>query len=772
MSLPAERLPTPDPLPSGDASAASPPVEAVSTIVAAVLIGVSPRRIRQLIEDSWAALGMAWQVGGEWMIDRRADARLTDKTWFNHRDLEQLAGLVRDGTRPDLIEIAKFRREALERFELSGLRPNERIALERIVNAMLAEEKLGRPGFRNLSKSSLYAWRTAYRKGGIAALVPGFDKRVGGERIEVGEAAIEEAMNYLLGPNALKEQAVFEIITGKAAERPTDPAWVTGSKSTFFKAIRERLPAAVKTLAHKGQRAARANCIPKLQSDFEAVGAGEEYVADTRHLDTWCRVQTSRGWRAVRLYLTAMQDRRSRMIVGWVLAPFADTSTVLEALKRAIRDYGKPRILRTDQGKDYRAAKRHGAIERPDGTKTETVLRELGIAARGVAAYTPWAKLIESHFRGMKDTLDRLYQSFWGGCPLERHEEKAKWVKENLHKLPTLAQIEADYRTYLDGYHSKPHSAPDLFGMTPLQAMTELRTEPARMESAAVLDMLFRVFTKSKLVRRDGVKHLTYWYGNGDPKLFTMRGQRVILSFDLSDMGTARVHDLQRRPMFDIACLAVTGWSQREVLAALKQRRDIIKPYAAQVKKAREFMARKSPSELLAERAAGQRALYGDGKPSARQIAESPAPTLRVRPDLEDAIAQCSPAQGSEAASKAIRTGTDDDGIDLFDLIGDEPPPQTHRPASRNDVDDEEEYSYLDFIDDLIPRESTESCSGGDADHADEFAESLMADAGLGDADDDSFDAAPDEADLSADDAGDVDTPPDFDFDDGEDDDA
>ncbi len=752
MSLPAKRLPTPAGPPQGDASAASPPVETISTIEAAGLLGVSQRRVRQMIDESWAARGMAWQVGGDWLIDRRADARLTNKQWFTRSDLEQLADLVRGGTRPDLVEIAKLRREALERFALSGPRPNERIALERIKNAMLADGTLGRPGFRKLSKSSLYAWRAAYRKGGIAALVPGFDKRSGGERIEVGEAAIEEGLNYLLGPNALKEQAVFEIVAGKAAQNPNNPAWITGSKSTFFKAIRERLPAQAKTLAHKGQRAARASCIPKLETDFESIGAGEEYVADTRHLDAWCRVQTSRGWRAVRPYLTAMQDRRSRMIVGWVLAPFADTSTVLEALKRAIRDYGKPRILRTDQGKDYRAAKRHGAIERPDGTKTETVLRELGIAARGVAAYTPWAKLIESHFRGMKDTLDRLYPSFWGGFPLERHEEKAKWVKENLHKLPTLAQIEADYRTYLDGYHSKPHSAPDLFGMTPLQAMTELRTEPARMESAAVLDLLFRAYTKPKMVRRDGVRHEGRWYGNGDPRLFAMAGrrERVILSFDLSDMGTARVHDLQRRPLFDVECLNVAGWTAREVKEANKQRRDLLKPLAAQVRKAREFMLRKTPGELLAERAAGQRALYGDGKPTARQVAESPQPALRIRPDLEEAIAQTGRAPSAEAPSKAARTGTDDEPeFSIQEMLADIN--DRHEIMSGHSRRDED-APLIDLYDVL-----DDSPSDPPAIASDDTDE------------DDGFDFEPDEADLSADDG---DTPPDFDLDDGEDDDA
>lgn len=750
MSLPAKRLPTPDAQPQGAAKASSPPVEAVSTIEAAILLGVSQRRVRQMIEDGWAARGMAWQTpGGEWFIDRRADARLTNKQWFTRRDLEQLADLVRGGTRPDLIEIAKLRREALERFELSGLRPNERVAIDRIRNAMLAEGALGRPGFRKLSKSTLYEWRKFYRAGGIASLVPGFDKRTGGERIEVGEAAIEEALNYLLGPNALKERAVFEIVAGKAAQRPGDPAWVTGSKATFFKALRARLPVQAKVLAHKGQRAARAACIPKLESDFESIGAGEEYVADTRHLDMWCRVLTSRGWRPVRPFLTALEDRRSRMIVGSVIAPYADTSTILEAIKRAIRDYGKPRIYRTDQGKDYRASKRHGAIELPDGSRLDSVLKELGIEARSVAAYTPWAKLIESHFRGMKDHLDRLYAAFWGGCPSERHEDKAKWVKQNLHKLPTLAQVETDYRAYLDNYHSRPHSAADLFGMTPAQAMTELRTEPARMESAAVLDLLFRAYTKPKLVRRDGVRHMGKWYGNGDPRLFAMAGrrERVILSFDLSDMGTARVHDLQRRPLFDVECLNVAGWTAREVKEASKQRRDLLKPFAAQVRKARELMARKTPAELLAERAAGQRALYGDGKPTARQIAESPPPALRIRPDLEDAIAQTGRAPSAEAPSKAARTGTDDEpeftlGEMLDGLINSQPV-----GGARDKDDDEPQIDLLDCLDDPF------ECDAGPG-----------GDAGAGD--DDSLDFDPDDAELDTDD--DTTTDPDFDAGDGE----
>ena len=53
------------------------------------------------------------------------------------------------------------------------------------------------------------------------------------------------------------------------------------------------------------------------------------------------------------LYLTAIIDVYSRFIVGWQLSNSLDKETQTAVLLEAVRRYGKPEILNSDQGSQY-----------------------------------------------------------------------------------------------------------------------------------------------------------------------------------------------------------------------------------------------------------------------------------------------------------------------------------------------------------------------------------------------------------------------------------
>lgn len=53
------------------------------------------------------------------------------------------------------------------------------------------------------------------------------------------------------------------------------------------------------------------------------------------------------------VYLTAIIDWHSRYLVGWELSDTLDTAPVLAAVKKAIRRYGKPGIINSDQGSQF-----------------------------------------------------------------------------------------------------------------------------------------------------------------------------------------------------------------------------------------------------------------------------------------------------------------------------------------------------------------------------------------------------------------------------------
>ena len=53
------------------------------------------------------------------------------------------------------------------------------------------------------------------------------------------------------------------------------------------------------------------------------------------------------------MYLAAIIDWYSCYIVGWELSDTLDTAPVLAAVKKAIRQYGKPEIINSDQGYQF-----------------------------------------------------------------------------------------------------------------------------------------------------------------------------------------------------------------------------------------------------------------------------------------------------------------------------------------------------------------------------------------------------------------------------------
>jgi len=64
------------------------------------------------------------------------------------------------------------------------------------------------------------------------------------------------------------------------------------------------------------------------------------------------------------LYLTAVMDVYSRKILSWGLSNSQDAKWCLEVLEEAVRRYGKPEIVNSDQGSQYTSALWTGYLER------------------------------------------------------------------------------------------------------------------------------------------------------------------------------------------------------------------------------------------------------------------------------------------------------------------------------------------------------------------------------------------------------------------------
>jgi transposase InsO family protein len=82
-----------------------------------------------------------------------------------------------------------------------------------------------------------------------------------------------------------------------------------------------------------------------LGRQFEATGANEKWVADITS------IPTREGW----LYLAAVEDLYSRMVVGWSMADRMESRLVVDALEMAVqrRLPGEGLLAHSDRGSQY-----------------------------------------------------------------------------------------------------------------------------------------------------------------------------------------------------------------------------------------------------------------------------------------------------------------------------------------------------------------------------------------------------------------------------------
>lgn len=148
------------------------------------------------------------------------------------------------------------------------------------------------------------------------------------------------------------------------------------------------------------------------------------------------------------LYLTAIIDWYSRMIVGWNLSDTLDTAYVIQAVRTAVAGHGTPSILNSDQGSQFTAS------------RYKEFLKSLHIT-QSMDGKSRWADniMIERWFRSLK--TEEIY----------------------LNEYPTPKTLRRAIGAYVDQYnHIRPHAALD--NQTPAQIYY------ARFPQSADLDKL------------------------------------------------------------------------------------------------------------------------------------------------------------------------------------------------------------------------------------------------------------------------------------------
>lgn len=314
----------------------------------------------------------------------------------------------------------------------------------------------------------------------------------------------------------------------------------------------------VRILAERGEKEWRRNVMMKCLRDTSTVPVLGIVQGDSHTFDFWVEYKDPDNGKisAIRPTMVAWIDTRSRVVMGCVLAKNVNAQVVKQSMVKLVYDYGVPKCILIDNGKDYTAKEMLGR-SRKERNKLLTLdkestgfYRSLGIVDDyRTLPYQPWSKgPIERFFGTVCNQFSKWFGSYTGTLTGSKTSAKVKKDVDRLladGKLVTMNEAHDLFDLWLnETYHKKKHGG--------LKAMKEKWTTPMALfenaENRIEIPPPPRELAETLLmkpgkavVRQIGIKKLGEVYM--DYALTSYIGQTLDIRYDPSDMTKIYVYD-------------------------------------------------------------------------------------------------------------------------------------------------------------------------------------------------------------------------------------
>lgn len=317
------------------------------------------------------------------------------------------------------------------------------------------------------------------------------------------------------------------------------------SPDTFERRVK-KIPEPYIEYFRNGRKAFLDKCAPYIKRVYEDLEANDIWVADNHTFD----IMVTYDEKPIRIYLTAFLDVRSRKMMGWCVTDAPCSDATIYALRRGIEKYGIPKMIYTDNGREFlfhdfggngfRRKKKSNEEFKPP-----TILDKLQIEFRTALPQNARAKIIERSFRTVKENFSRLFEAYTGGSVAERPERLKKVVK-NPDKLTLVNDFMKYVDAYLYGdYNKRKHTGEGMYGKSPDEVFAETLFEK-RVASIEDLNLMLMRYSNLMQVKRNGVslkfygKELQYWT---DDLLLNHFGEKVYVRYAPDDLSKVRIYD-------------------------------------------------------------------------------------------------------------------------------------------------------------------------------------------------------------------------------------
>lgn len=348
------------------------------------------------------------------------------------------------------------------------------------------------------------------------------------------------------------------------------------SARTFGRYIDKEIPVPVLKYYRFGEKAFRDQCAPYIHRTYDDLNSNDIWVTDNHTFD----VMVTDGEKPIRVYLTAFMDVCSRKMMGWhvTLNPCSDAT--LYALRRGIEEFGIPKRILSDNGREFLTFDIGGrGFRKSAGGDSDpaTILERLGIEFKTAMVRNARAKIIERAFRTLKDQFSKLELAYTGGSIVER-PERLKHLVRDQQKLFLVEDLTRQVDLWIRGIYNK--TASDAYGMlgrTP-DEMYDANLVEQRLAAPGELNLMLLRAARLQKVRRDGVKLTFYgkdlWF-TSDQLLRDHQGEKVYVRYNPEALSEVRVYDESDRYLMTCQQDRSLSYfaSKEEVAAAMKEQR-------------------------------------------------------------------------------------------------------------------------------------------------------------------------------------------------------
>lgn len=459
------------------------------------------------------------------------------------------------------------------------------------------------------SRSTFNEWQQAVdgldQGDWLAALVPDFSGRTNARRAEWPGPSWLFFLNDALTPG--RPIATAYKRTVREAETQ---GWGKLPSLATARADYRNIDDAVKTYAKDGPTALK-RLSPTVERDYSAYDLHQVWSMDGRRKDLM--VHDTKGefgpkGRVFRLWLYAVEEVRTRYLVGYSLGPELNADAVRDALVNAFKQTGltRPQEVQVDNGMEAAAKEiTGGAPWRNRGkVKEDEIIGLLPYLGIEVSWATP------AH--GQTKPVERMFGTLARMCET-RPEFRGAYCAENPTKRPEewdaskAAPIEL-VRKLLDeeiaAYHRTPHRGDGMNGKSPMAMYTELMNAPGYVRKV-ISQRQFRRCVLSAIqitIQKNGafIIHGARYYSDQTARLPKGRGYYACYNrHDLSEpvyvyrgnkLVAEEVPQIERTP----------GNCKETAKKIMKARSDFTKGVKARAKALLELQEIDTPEEIKA----------------------------------------------------------------------------------------------------------------------------------------------------------------------------